>query len=730
VTQLTAEQAQLATAYRVATEYENWRGEEMTVPPGTVVAVLHALGVDAADDREARRALEAHEATKRDQALPPSVVIRQADDRALSIGTSAEAPRRAWVELEDGCTTAVHIDEAAPGRPMLVLPADLPLGYHQLSLESAHGTDTCALIVTPAFLGLHERIDADRGWGLAAQLYSVRSERSWGVGDLGDLRELARWAAGLGADFLLLNPLSAAEPVPPLEPSPYLPSSRLFVNPVYLAVDQVPEYDELSAADRAAVDDHAAEVRRAADRSDVIDRDAAWSAKRDALRLLYAVARTTDRERSLRDFVDREGDGLRDFATWCALVEEHGNDWRGWPDSYQHPRDDSLSGFREQHADAIGFHCWLQWLLDEQLEAAQRSALEAGMALGIMHDLAVGVHPSGADSWTLQDSLALGVNVGAPPDGFNQRGQDWSQPPWRPDRLAEQGYRPFRALLSRLLRHAGAVRIDHIIGLFRLWWIPQGDSADHGTYVRYDHEAFVGILALEGHRAGAVVVGEDLGNVEPAARQYFAERGILGTSLLWFERDAIGRPLPADRWREASLASVTTHDLPPTAGYLAGDHVQLRESLGLLTRPLAEEQAADEADREAWLQMLRGDGLLSQGADTEETVSALHEFLTRTPARLVCVQLTDAVGDRRTQNQPGTTDEYPNWRVPLCGPDGKPLRLEDVIGSRRARELAETVNRGLGHGTAGRQMGSPRAATATRSLDPAGRAESPDEALI
>jgi 4-alpha-glucanotransferase len=242
-----------------------------------------------------------------------------------------------------------------------------------------------------------------------------------------------------------------------------------------------------------------------------------------------------------------------------------------------------------------------------------------------------------------------------------------------------------------VLRHAGGIRVDHIIGLFRLWWIPEGRPPSEGTYVRYDHEAMIGVLALEAHRAGAVVVGEDLGVVEPSAREYLASRGVLGTSILWFERDDRGRPLPAEKWREWCLASVTTHDLPPTAGYLTGQHVKLRDRLGLLTRPLADETAADEEERESWLAEVRSRGLLPEGADIERTVEALHAYLTLTPSRLLCVSLADAVGDRRTQNQPGTTDEYPNWRVPLSGPDGQLLFLEDVLTSARAAALARTV---------------------------------------
>jgi 4-alpha-glucanotransferase len=315
------------------------------------------------------------------------------------------------------------------------------------------------------------------------------------------------------------------------------------------------------------------------------------------------------------------------------------------------------------------------------------------MALGIMHDWAVGVHPDGADAWALQNVLALGVTAGAPPDEFNQLGQNWSQPPWRPDQLEELGYQPFRALIAAILRHAGGVRIDHIIGLFRLWWIPAGASPTKGTYVRYNHDAMIGIVALEAYRAGAVVVGEDLGTVEPWVRDYLRARGVLGTSILWFEldRDGDGGPLPAERWRELCLSSVTTHDLPPTPGYLAGEHVRLRDELGLLTRPAVEELAVDRAAQSAWLAELRRVGLLGDTADEEEVTLGLYRYLARTPSRLLALALTDAVGDRRTQNQPGTTNEYPNWRVPLTGPDGSPLLLEDVLTDPRAQALAAAM---------------------------------------
>ena len=698
---------ELAHAYGVATEFHDWRGRRVDVPAASVHAVLAAMEVDVTDPAAA---LAARIDERWRRMLPPCVVVQQGAQRTFAVHVDDGAPVEVAVDLEAGgrrdrLTQLDHwvdpreVDGRRIGEATFAVPSDLPLGYHRLTARSGSTEATTTLIVTPPWLGLPESLRDRQSWGLATQLYSVRSRRSWGVGDLVDLTDLAVWSgAELGADFVLVNPLHAAEPVAPLEPSPYLPTSRRFFNPLYVRVERVPEYAELPTAARATVDALGADVHARLDGADVIDRDTAWSAKRTALQIVHAAPRSAGRDRDLAAFRARHGASLQDYATWCAIAREHGNDYRDWPAELQDVSSAAVRTFADAHRDDIAFETWLQWVVDEQLEQAQSKAVGAGMALGTMHDLAVGVHPGGADAWRLRSTYASRIQVGAPPDPFNQIGQNWSQPPWRPDRLEELGYAPFRDLIAAVLRHAGGVRIDHIIGLFRLWWIPADRSPSEGTYVRYDHEAMIGVLALEALRAGAVVVGEDLGVVEPSARDYLRSRGILGTSILWFERDGSGDPLPAERWRELCLASVTTHDLPPSAGYLAGDHVRLRDDLGLLERSVDDELAADDAERESWLAELRRRGLLPEDADTEATVLALHRYLTLTPARLLCVSLTDAVGDRRTQNQPGTTDEYPNWRVPLAGPDSTPLLLEDVLDSQRATRLAAAVR-----GTAGEE---------------------------
>jgi len=702
MTELAPSLVELAGRFGIATDYEDWAGRRLRVPETTLVAVLAAFGVAAAAEQERSAALTAYDRAYWSRPLPATIVARAGAETRFWAHVTHGYPAEVWLRLEDGTvrcarqvdnfTLPFHLDGRWIGEASFVLPADLPLGYHRVHLCSGDNEASTALIVTPDWLGLPERMGASRAWGVATQLYSVRSRQSWGVGDLTDLTDLAVWSASRhGAGYVLVNPLHAAAPTKPMEPSPYLPTSRRFVNPLYLRVEAVPEFAYLRKRGRVRRLREQVQQRTAA--LDAIDRDAAWAAKLAALNLLYRVPRSAGRELAYAAFCAREGPALDDFATWCALAEKYGSNWHQWPQSLRHPASAAVAEFANKHTDAVDFHRWLQWQLDDQLALAQSQAVRAGMALGIIHDLAVGVHPTGADAWALQDVLALGVTAGAPPDEFNQLGQDWSQPPWRPDRLAEQEYRPFRELIRAVLRHAGGVRIDHIMGLFRLWWIPTGAPPTHGTYVRYDHETMIGIVALEGHRAGALVVGEDLGTVEPWVRDYLRARGMLGTSILWFELDrgGSGGPLPAERWREYCLSTVATHDLPPTAGYLAGDHVRLRESLGLLTRPAEEELEADRAEQAAWIAELRRVGLLDDSADVEQTVLALYQYLGRTPSRLLGVSLTDAVGDRRTQNQPGTTDEYPNWRVPLSGPDGRPVMLEDVFTDRRAAALAEAV---------------------------------------
>jgi 4-alpha-glucanotransferase len=699
---------ELAAAYGVATEFYDWLGRPAPVSTDTVVAVLAAMDVDASSPDAARTALADRREQPWRRALPPYVVTRVGETPWVRIHVPHGEPVSLHVDLEDGGRRGEipqldvwveprTVADAQVGEATFGLPGDLPLGYHLLRASWPAGEATCPLVVTPRYLGLPGALGAAGAgptWGLMTQLYQLRSHRSWGIGDLADLAELAEWGGREhGAGFVLVNPLHAASPVPPVEPSPYLPVTRRYVHPLYLRVEDVPETGYVTGAARTDVEALADKERARNATADLLDHTEAWLAKQTALGHVHAVRRTPGRQAAYDAFLRREGDGLQRFATWCVLAELHGAEWPTWPEALHDPDSPAVAVDAAAHADRVDFYCWLQWCLDEQLDAAARRAEAAGMPVGLLLDLAVGVHPDGADAWSLGSALARGVTVGAPADEYNQIGQDWSQPPWRPDRLAEGGFAPWRDMLRTVLRHAGGLRVDHAVGLFRLWWIPAGMQASEGTYVRYDHEALVGILALEAYRAGALVVGEDLGTVEPWARDYLAERGILGTSILWFERDGSGRPKPPEHWRELCLATVTTHDLPPTAGYLTAEHVRIRAKLGLLTRPEPAELAEVEADLAGWMHELRARGLVGDQAGERATIEALHRFLRRTPCRLLGISVADLVGDRRAVNQPGTRDEYPNWRVPLTDGTGSPVLLEDLVASERAASLART----LGH---------------------------------
>jgi 4-alpha-glucanotransferase len=536
---------------------------------------------------------------------------------------------------------------------------------------------------------------AERSWGFAVQLYSLRSRDSWGHGDLHDLADLAVWSAReLGAGFVLINPLHAAEPVPPLSSSPYLPMSRRWVSPLYLRIEDIPEYEELSYSERRCVSEESQALRDSSATAQHIDRNAVWTAKREALEMLRKVPLSDARQAEYDAFRAEHGQALEDWAAWCALAEVHGPDYRTWPERLRNPRSAATEVARGDLATTRDFHAWVQWLVAAQVRAAQAAARGAGMAIGVIADLAIGAHPGGADAWAGQGYFARGFTVGAPPDAFNQRGQDWGLPPMHPRALAASGYRPLADLVSANLALGGGLRIDHVMGLSRLWWIPAGAPPTAGAYVYYEAPGTLGTLAAAAHDAGSVVIGEDLGTVEPWLREALAERGVLGTQMLWFERGWSGEPLAPRWWRMNSMVTVSTHDLPPAAAFLSGSQVTDRLSLGLLTR--SEEQERAEADRTVsdWIGALVAEGLLPAGVRpaADDFTVALYGYLAKTPARLIAVNLAEAAGETRSQNMPGTCDEYPNWRLPLCGPDGQPVLLEDLAANNLVLRVAAAVS--------------------------------------
>lgn len=711
----------VAEAHGIQVSYQGHDGLRHTVSDETLVAVLAALDcpVDPADPESLHQAEAQRRLVPWRQVLPPTVITRAGTTSSVSVhvphGTAVtvtavleNGDRWPLDQLED-FTAPVEVDGTLTGQATFRLPAELPLGWHTLEAVVGHDVDgrtdadpalgsahQATLITTPERITTADTYAQRRGWGLALQLYSTRSTRSWGIGDLADLADLAAQTAEQGGDYVLSNPLHASVPAPPVVASPYSPSTRRFVHPLYLRIEDIPELAHLGPADRQRVEDLAVHQRFANTRTGSLDRDAAYADKLVALRLIHGVQLSPARRSAYRAYREAEGSGLADFALWCALRTVFDPVHPVWSDPELVPGGATAERYRAELAEEIEFHTWLQWLCDQQLEAAQRTAVTAGMRMGIMQDLAVGADRNNADGWMLQDLLVPTMSVGAPPDMYNQLGQDWSQSPWHPIRLAETGYRAYRDMLRTVLRHAGGIRVDHVLGLFRLWWLPVGGSPTDGAYVTYDHEAMIGVLALEAERAGAVVVGEDLGTFEPWVQDYLASRGLLGTSILWFEqRDGV--PLPPAEYRRQCLAAVNTHDLPPTAGYLAGVHLVLRERLGLLAGSAEAER--ERADREigVYLQAAQQDGFLPQGSledllelaerEPDRIVEALYRYLAQAPSVLQAVALVDAVGEVRIQNQPGTQQhQYPNWEVPLADHEGAPVlvdRLDEVPGFAR-----------------------------------------------
>jgi 4-alpha-glucanotransferase len=653
-----ADLAALAEAHGVATWYEDWHRQRRDVAAESVIGVLGLLGVDATSPESIRAEL----ARTRVLQEPGTIVVRQSSSKPLV--------RPGTITTEDGTT----LPETAE------IPDTLPLGWHRLRT----GDRDVTLVVVPT--RLPEPPDA---WGWMLQLYALRSAHSWGMGDLGDLREFL--ARSHGAGLVLLNPLHAITPTVPVPASPYSPSSRRFANPLYLRVSDTDEYRRADPALREQVD----ALRPGPAGDGLIDYTAVWEAKRAALELL----------RPLAGPVDRDADpGLTDFAVFCTLAEIHGPNWQTWPEELRRPDSPAVAAVRD--GERVGFHIWVQQLLHAQLDAANEAARAAGMPVGVVHDLAVGIDPSGADGWLLQDVLAAGVHAGAPPDAFNQLGQDWGLAAWRPDRLIATGYAAYRDMLTRIFRYAGGLRVDHVAGLWRLWWVPPGMGAAEGTYVHYDPEAMLGILALEAHRAGAVVVGEDLGTVLPVMTEGLARMNMLGSAVLWFTRDPDdpdGGYLPAARYPRNALASISTHDLPTAAGFLVGEQVKVRAELGQLAGDVADEERNAEKDRGQLLALLRAEGLITAASSDEDIVVAMHEFLARTPCRFVTASLYDVLGVLDQPNLPGTTDEYPNWRLPI------PTTLEEIAVDPRVRRIAGVLSaRRLPRTPSGSSVSYPR----------------------
>lgn len=693
---------ELAETVGVSTGFWDWYGNWKHVEDASLVAVLNSLGFSLSFDpseSEINEAFSHNEDLAWSAPLPPTTVCRQGNEAEIPVHVPHGMGVWCHVETEEGYHHELEqLDRPIPprmvdgnlvGRATFKIPNWLPQGWHRIVARHEDGSEcSSTLIVVPQRLS--SRVDDGRKrWGVAAQLYSTRSSGSWGMGDTQDLADLTAIVARDGANFLQVNPLHAPQPCFPQETSPYLPVSRRWASPLYIRPEAIDEYAQMDGKERGVITRYA---RASRSQEDIVDRDLSWKSKIKALRKIFELPRSITRQAQFEHFCAEGGESLENFALWSALVFENGD--IELPEPYASINAPEVEQARQRLGGEIEFWQWCQWIVFDQLIRAQESAHRLGMDMGIMSDLAVGVHSLGSEIWSMPEIFAPGMSVGAPPDMYSQQGQNWSQPPWSPRGLAAAGYAPLRDMLRSVLSYSGAVRIDHILGLFRLWWIPEGMEASAGAYVSYDHEAMVGIVLLEAQRAGAVVIGEDLGTVEPWVRGYLNDRGILGTSVLWFEKEGSGWPLWPDRYRRSCLAAVTTHDLPPTLGYLEGVHTQLRNRLGLLVEDMDQVLEADRVERERMVSRLKeGRFIHNEEPSEEELVMGFHAYLAVSPALLLAVSLVDAVGEKAPQNLPGTSDQYPNWCIPLHGSDGEEAHIEDLARSQKVHAFLSKVNR-------------------------------------
>ncbi|KFI55270.1 4-alpha-glucanotransferase [Bifidobacterium callitrichos] len=703
---------QLAKLVGIGTSYVGMSNDYHEIDDDVLVAVLAALGVDASSDEAIAQSSKRIRDARRTRLVAPTLLHTVGEETRIPVNVGVFDIPSAKITLEDGTrypgriaygpgdgSKAYVLNDKFITTAALIIPADLPAGYHTLHVSVAGRKQDATLISAPARVELLDQMKYGHLWGWMAQLYSIRSANSWGVGDFEDLSNLlVDSKKHTGSDFMLINPVHAAEPVSPLTPSPYLPISRGLVNFTYIRPEAIEEYRLLGKESLDQINQLHATVEPLNGDSQLIDRDAMWRAKMHALWIIFKVGRSPVRQQEFDDFVHEGGDALEGYATWCLCYDKWGAPSRESTNWEQRLDKNSaeVAALRQQFPDTLNFYRWLEWIASQQLDRAQKRARENGMRIGIMADMAVGVHPLGSEVWWNPESFAKGATVGAPPDMFNQQGQDWSQPPLNPIVLENTGFAAYRNLVHNMFSHAGAVRIDHILGLFRLWWVPADKKPIDGAYVYYNSDIMLGILALEASRADGVVVGEDLGVVPDYVADSLKKHGLLGCAVEWFEQFDGTFRAPAD-WRPYALASVNTHDLPPAAGYLEFEHVNIRERLGLLTGPKEDFERSAKAEQDAMLRMLVEQGYLqdalAEDVKTNEAavIEAQYRALKGSPCKLLAASITDAVGEKRAQNQPGTNNEYPNWRIPLADGDGNVVPVEGLFARESVQRIANIM---------------------------------------
>jgi 4-alpha-glucanotransferase len=700
--------AQLATHYGVDLGFNDVFGTYHPATTTALVKVLTLLGVACDTPQAIEQSWTKAQAVHWHTVLEPVQVIRASEP---AIWPTLRLPADRWgqpvlwhVQEENGqqhqgqwipehdANAWVH-ETLASGQAFIqgnvCLPVLPPEGYHTLTLSFPNqqgAVATSLLMRVPDQCYLPERLRYESGtWGPAVQLYGLQSQRNWGMGDFTDLRHLMNWFAHQGAGFVGLNPLHELFPHNPHHFSPYSPNSREYINSLYLDVEAVPEYAACTKAQALVASEAYQSALATLRANELVDYSHVDSLKRPVLELLFQqflakeLAQETDRARAFVRFAQAGGTTLERFSTYQALQEHLFKadasqwGWPVWPVEYRQPDSPAVAKFVAENHARIVYYQYLQFLTDEQLRAAGDESIRLGMPVGLYLDVAVGANLSGADLWNDQHLYVDKASVGCPPDAFNQLGQDWGLPPIHPHRQREGGYANFIRMVRANMKYAGALRIDHALALFRIFWVPEGENGTNGAYVRFHSDELLGILALESHRNGCIVIGEDLGTIPDFVKAGLARWGALSYKVISFEKQSDTALTPPHEYPYHSLVTVSTHDLPTLAGFWQGDDIPLRQSLNLFPTPDQRQAALDArpAEKASLINSLIHAGLLDQGSAEywlgHETLPdavrvAVHRFLARTPSRLQAVQLEDLLGLTTQANMPGTTTEHPNWR--------------------------------------------------------------------
>ncbi len=690
----------LARLRGIGDAYHDYRGDLRYFSLKTKTDILRAMGCAVDDPAALAAEVSDHEVSRWRQLLPPIATAR-----GSRIGLDLNIPARefgstlVWtVNLEDGGRRAGVLSTAdcpelwrgeVEGswitRRRLELAVDLPAGYHELEVRLAGSVTRCALVLSPPECYEPPAIvQGRRLWGMAVQLYTVRSRGNWGIGDFGDLKRLIRWLAPRGAGFIGLNPLHALAPADPARSSPYSASSRHFLNVMYISVPAVPEFLECGAA-RALVDEpHFAERLQALRAAPLVDYRGVADAKFAVLDVLFRdfcerhLALETERAREFRAFVAGGGPLLHAHAMFDALDRHFcatlgtPSGWLSWPDDYRDVNGAAAQNFAATHPLQVQFYLYLQWLAHDQLTSAQALARELGMPIGLYGDYAVGANPSGSETWMDRTSYRMGAEIGAPPDPLALKGQGWGIPPLDPVVMESQRLQGFVRLIRNNMHYYGALRLDHVMSLFRLWWVAAGDSPTDGAYVHFPLQQLITVLTLESDRGACLVVGEDLGVVPDEMRRAMPEFGLYHYKVLLFEKIA-GRFRRPDEFVRRGLGTVTTHDMPTLRSYWEGRDIDLRRNLNLYPSLDIQNEVSRERDQDriALLAALAEQGLqpsspAAPGGDfTPELANALHVYLARSATLLVALQIEDLLGMIDPVNVPGTDSEYPNWQRKL-----------------------------------------------------------------